>query len=213
MIVLITQSPTHSPCLSPKERNTKPERYERISCANQITVNQLFLITVQCSLKSSLVRFSSNVLNPQVCCHAASRRGLNAGAPGLSCTELSTAALSHVNSNGYSCWIALSRVAFPARSLATRTIPSLPAIRSSMMPSFHLFRLRSSSLIITTSPLHKGVARPACFKLCRSRRATRYSRLHRFQSASLHVFRYLALLRRSTFSSLYGSRSGRWLDF
>ena len=57
---------------------------------------------------------------------AASRLGLNGGAVGL--RGVGSFDLSHDNSRGYKCCMALSRTGFRVRTLAARTTPSRPTI-------------------------------------------------------------------------------------
>ena len=106
---------------------------------------------------------------------AASRLGLNGGGT-VGLRGVASFDLSHDNSRGYKCCIALSRTVFRVRTLAARTTPSRPTINFSMIPSGQQFRFRSSDFKITTSPTDRGFFAFPYFKRCRSRSARKYSK-------------------------------------
>ena len=89
---------------------------------------------------------------------------------------------------------------------------SRPEIRSSTIPIFHLLRFRSSSLMMTTSPLAKGVVWFMYFIRCRSLNPCKYSVVHLVHKVCLHLRRYLTLLHRSNSLRWCGSSSGSWFD-
>lgn len=133
------------------------------------------LITVQCCSKSCLVRFFSNVLDPKVRFSVSSwSEKVAPNSPQLICCTPTLTGTA----------VSLPSVESFFR-LASWQLAQPHLFRQPGPSSFHLCRLRSSTLIITSSPLDKGVSCPLCFKLFRSRRETRYPRLHRFHSASL----------------------------
>ena len=93
----------------------------------------LNLGSIQCSCTSFVIsRIRVSAATP------ASRFGLNVAASGFSFAFAgSLVALSHESSNGYRCWIGRYRWDFLARKIAAPTSPSLLAMRSSTIPSFH----------------------------------------------------------------------------
>lgn len=137
---------------------------------------------------------------------SASRLGLNGGAVGL--RGVASFDLSHDNSRGYKCCMALSRTVFWARTLAARTTPSHPTISFSMIPSGQQFWFLSSDFNITKSPTDKGFFQLPYFRRCLSRSARRYSADQRRQIASLLLWRNLARFLRSFSFRWYDCSSG-----
>ena len=99
------------------------------------------------------------------------------------------------------CCIARSRYNFPALILTALTFPSLLRYTSVMIPSIHCALFRSSWFMRTTSPTLTSGSLLLCFKLCLSRNDVRYSFLHFFHAASLHLY-FCLLLSISVGSSL-----------
>ena len=149
---------------------------------------------------TSLVCIKVYILN-------ATLHGYCGRASGLSCGELFTFSRSQVSSSGYKCCTARSNVPFPGRSFAARTTPSRPEISSSTIYVFHLLRFRSSSLMMTTSPLARALVWPLCFIRCCSVNPRNYSLVHLDHKACLHFCRYFARLCRSTPPKWCGSSS------
>ena len=128
----------------------------------------------------------------------------NSGAVGL--RGVASWDLSHNNSRGYKCCMALSRTVFWVRTLAARTTPSRPAISFSTIPSGQQFWFGSSDLNISTSPTDRGFFEFPYFRRCRSSSARWYSEDQRRQIASL------LLWRRSFSFRWYDCSSGKMLD-
>ena len=99
----------------------------------------------------------------------------------------------------------LSILPYPARNFACLTILSLPVRSCTIIPSCHFPRLRSSFLMITTSPIFGETNFVPCFRLCLSGTDLRYSLVQRRQIASLHFCKYFARFLRSVSSMLRGS--------
>ena len=89
---------------------------------------------------------------------------------------------------------------------------SRPEIRSSTIQIFHLLRFRSSSMMMITSPLAKGVVWFMCFIRCRSLNPCKYSVVHLVHKVCFRLRRYLALQRRSNSLRWCGSSSASWFD-
>ena len=111
----------------------------------------------------------------------------NSGAVGL--RGVASFDLSHNNSRGYKCCMALSRTVFWVRTLAARTTPSRPAISFSMILSGQQFRFHSSDFNISTSHTDRGFCEFPYFRRCRSSSARWYSEDQRRQIASLLLWR------------------------
>ena len=107
---------------------------------------------------------------------AASRLGRNVGAPGLSSVGLSGGGvLSHTSSNRQRCCTGRSKTNLPTCYFAPQTTWSRPMISSSIMPRGQQLRLRSTDLIITTSPTARLLSALPYLSRCRPRNARRYS--------------------------------------
>ena len=142
---------------------------------------------------------------------AASCLDLNSGAVGL--RGVASFDLSHSNSRGYKCCMALSRTVFWVRTLAARTTPSRPAISFCMIPSGQQFRFRSSDFNISTSPTDRGFFEFPYFRRCRSSSGHWYSEDQRHQIASLLLWRNFARFLRSFSIRWYDCSSGKMLNF
>ena len=122
-----------------------------------------------------------------------------------------TFSLSHDSSRERRCWIGHSRGDRPARNLAPRTIPSLPSISCSTIPRGQQFRFRSADWITTTSPTARVHFLSPCLRRWRSRKARKYSAVHRRHNASFVLSKNLARFLKSLSSSWCGGNSGRIL--
>lgn len=130
---------------------------------------------------------------------AASCLDLKSGAVGL--RGVASFDLSHSNSRGYKCCMALSRTVFWVRTLAARTTPSRPAISFCMIPSGQQFRFRSSDFNISTSPTDRGFFEFPYFRRCCS------------SSAHWLLWRNFARFLRSFSIRWYDCSSGKMLNF
>ena len=131
--------------------------------------------------------------------------GRNSYTSGFIVCSWAGAVISHDNSNGCICCIPRSRYDFPALNLTAFTLPSLPGYTSVMIPSFHSALFCLSPFMTTTSPTLNSGSLLLCFKLCFSRNDIRYSFLHLFHAASLHLCIYFCLFHKSLFSISVGS--------
>ena len=95
--------------------------------------------------------------------------------------------LSQESSKGYNCWTARSMRDFPERNTPPLTIPSVPTMTFSTMPSGHLPLFLSSARTITTSPMAGAFPWAVAWPRCFSRRLRRYSFDQRRHTASLHL--------------------------
>ena len=112
------------------------------------------------------------------------------------------AVISHDVSNGYRCCIARYRYEFPALNVTSLTLPSLPGYTSFMNLSFQDALFCSLFFMTTTPPpppLTTG-SHLLYFKLCLLQNDVRYSFLHFFHTAALHLCLCFCLFGKSLFS-------------
>ena len=133
--------------------------------------------------------------------------GVNSSACGLRASGWE----SQCSSSGYRSWGARSMWPLGVRTPIALTMSSLPGCNDTTIPRDHTPLFLESDLTITTSPTSGWYFGFLCARLCRSRKATKYSFSHLFQSWSLQDFRYLARLRRSRSLIWCVACSGSWV--
>ena len=145
----------------------------------------------------------------------AARLGVKSLARRLSCAGLLCGAsrTSQDSSIGHKCRMARSKCHLPTLSLDPRTTLSRPSMSFTTISIPHFPRLCPSPWIKTTSRTFSVYSLVLFFRLWLSLRLLMYSVVQRDHRTSLHRRTYLALLRRSTFSTASASSSGRRLDW